>query len=358
MQTADYLIVGQGLTGTLLAFKLLEKGCKVHVIDPGYEFNSSKVAAGIINPVTGRRVVKSWMFETLFPYAEKTYKQLEEKLGGQYFQKKKIYRILFSPGDENKWLSKTALPEFDNYIEEPDQSPEFMKLVEGAFSAGEIRNGAQVDLDGLTNDFRNFLESKKCLIKANFEHQKLELSEDSASYQNQTYKKIIFCEGHRARFNPWFSYLPFEVAKGEILLIKSYELAQINFEDYLLKHKLFIVPLKGGVFWIGSTYDWEPENDNPSEGKRKELEATLTAILKCEYEIVEHRAGIRPAIKDRRPILGIHPHHPQLAIFNGMGAKGASIAPFWANEMAEHLVNNKEISLEVAISRYAKYLKG
>ncbi|HBA65740.1 MAG TPA: FAD-dependent oxidoreductase, partial [Methylococcaceae bacterium] len=54
----DFLIVGQGLAGSLLAFELIQRNAQVMVVDDGRE-NASEVAAGLINPVTGIRLVKS-----------------------------------------------------------------------------------------------------------------------------------------------------------------------------------------------------------------------------------------------------------------------------------------------------------
>ncbi len=352
MNTADYLIVGQGLAGTLLAFNLLKKGKQIHVIDGVNKNTASNVAAGIINPVTGRRVVKSWMYEKLYPAAKQTYTELQDLLGGEYFHSKKIYRILFSAGEENKWLSKTALAEFAQYVVDPPLVPAFMDQVNAGFSAGEIHNAAQVDLPSLTKDFRHYLKTKNLFTEAFLDYEKLEFQDGKVKYGNCIYNKVIFCEGHATRFNPWFSYLPFEVAKGEVLLIQSKELKALADSGQLLKHKLFIVPLQGDLFWVGSTYDWDPKDELPSQEKRTQLEEGLAKILNCDYQIVDQKAAIRPAIKDRRPVFGLHPEKSELAVFNGFGTKGASIGPYWAIEFLEYLESGGDLPEEVNISRY------
>lgn len=62
-----FLIVGQGIAGSVLAWTLLQRGAKVQLADPKLRSSSSRVAAGIINPVTGKRFVKSWNFDLFYP---------------------------------------------------------------------------------------------------------------------------------------------------------------------------------------------------------------------------------------------------------------------------------------------------
>jgi glycine/D-amino acid oxidase-like deaminating enzyme len=48
------------------------------------------------------------------------------------------------------------------------------------------------------------------------------------------------------------------------------------------------------------------------------------------------------------------PKHPQVGVFNGLGTKGVSLAPYFAHQFAELLVNGSEIEEEVQIGRYFK----
>lgn len=53
--------------------------------------------------------------------------------------------------------------------------------------------------------------------------------------------------------------------------------------------------------------------------------------MKIPYNVVEHKAGVRPSVSDRRPVLGPCKDYEQLVVFNGLGTKGVSLAPFFQN---------------------------
>ena len=172
-------------------------------------------------------------------------------------------------------------------------------------------------------------------------------------YKGWTAKKIIFCEGAKGAKNPFFEYLPFRLSKGEILIV---DIPNGNFEK-LLKHHIFLVPLGENRYWVGSFYDRDFKDDLPTEKGEKSLLENLKATLDTPFEVIEHRAALRPTTTDRRPFLGLHPELPTLAIFNGLGAKGASLGPFFAKQMANFLVHDKEIEWEVSVEkRTRKYL--
>ena len=185
------------------------------------------------------------------------------------------------------------------------------------------------------------------ILAEHFDYEQLTLQENHIQYKSHTAKQVIFCEGHQARFNPWFQYLPFEVAKGEMLIIK---IPDSNFQK-TLKHKIFLVPLGDDLYWLGSTYDWDNLDELPTAVKKENLIERLQKSIDVEFEVIDHLAAIRPTVKDRRPFLGRHPQYQQLCIFNGMGTKGASLTPYWANEMTSFLLDQKSLSDEVNIQR-------
>ena len=112
------------------------------------------------------------------------------------------------------------------------------------------------------------------------------------------------------------------------------------------------MPLQDDTYWIGSTYGWDFADDLPTDEAYHFLKERLEDVLKTDFEIIEHRAAIRPTVKDRRPFLGIHPEFKQLALFNGLGTKGASLGPFFANHMAMHLVKGETVDPMVDIGRF------
>ncbi len=332
----------------MLAHALLDKGKTIQIFDNNHKGSSSAIAAGIINPVTGRRVVKSWLIDELIPFAKKTYQDLEVKLNEQIFYERNVVRVLFSVKDENHWLEKTGDETVAKYVKENDDLGSFKGKITEGVGLGELESSAQVDMPLILEKSKSYFLNKKIINTEVFDYESVRFENDLVFYQNYKAKKIIFCEGQQGQKNPWFGKLPFEVAKGEVLLVK---IPNANF-DKILKHKLFIVPLKDDIYWIGSTYDWDNKDDLPTEEKKALLIKKLDEILTIPYEVIDHRAAIRPTIYDRRPLVGFHPVNTLLGIVNGMGTKGASLAPYFVDEFVKLLLENKSVNQEADISRF------
>lgn len=336
------------MAGTLLAHSLLHKGKTIQVFDDAHQGSSSIVAAGIINPVTGRRVVKSWLVDDLIPFAKKTYQALEQQLDEKFFYERNVVRILFSINDENIWLEKTADQQVDQYVLEGEDLGTFKDKINEGVSIGEVQHSAQVDMPFLLEKSKEFFIKKEMYASELFDYQQVKFNDEFVFYKKYQAKKIIFCEGQRGRNNPWFGSLPFEVAKGEVILVK---IPDANF-DKILKHKLFVVPLQNDLYWIGSTYDWDSPNDLPTEEAKQLLIYKLKKVLTIPFEVMDHQAAIRPTTFDRRPFVGLHAENKKIGIVNGMGTKGASLAPFFVNQFVNHLLQNDPIHSEADIARF------
>jgi glycine oxidase len=349
----DYLIVGQGLAGTLLAHFLKAENQSVHLIDSNYERAASKVAAGITNPITGRFFVKSWRVEELIPFADAFYKKLEAEIGVKFHHKKNFLRALEDAGAENDWLAKTANEGYERYLADEADASEFEGKIQPVYGFGEVRDAAKTDIKLLVETCRDIFEKEGILCSEKFDYQQIDFENDAVLYKEFKAKKIIFCEGAKGAENPFFDYLPFRLSKGEVLIV---EIPNSNFEK-MLKHHIFLVPMGENRYWVGSFYERDYQDDLPTEDGRKSLLENLKATLDVPFEVIEHLSAIRPTITDRRPFLGLHPEIPTLAIFNGLGAKGASLGPFFAKQMTDFLVHNKEVEWEVSVEkRTRKYL--
>ncbi len=343
----DYIIVGQGLAGSLLGYFLLQHKKKILFIDNQHHSSSSKIAAGIFNPITGRRFVKSWKVDELFPFAKKVYQEIEKEFQIKIYYPQNIIRELFNHTEEMNWIMRSDLPEYKNYVEENVQYNHYEGKIKKAFSSFELKNTGRVDIAFLIETFKKSWLKKNMIFNEIFEYDKIQFNEEDIHYKDIICQKIIFCEGHQGRNNPYFSYLDFQVTKGEILLVK---IPNTQYKK-ILKHKVYIVPYLNDLYWVGATNDWNDLEDIPTSEKKLFLEKKLNEILNVPYTIVQHQAGLRPTVKDRRPFLGLHPKYNKLGIFNGLGTKGASLAPFWANEMALFLSQQKKLDSLVNITR-------
>ena len=318
------------------------------VIDRPLPGATSGIAAGVVNPVTGRRMAKSWRYEELFPFAKKTYRILEEMLGTALWSEQHILRALPSVFEENEWSRRGLWPEHAPYFVDEADLGNYREKVKPVRAWGELRGAAKADLPSLVTAFRKFLQTENLLTEEKFDFAKIEFFEDGVNYGGIMARKIIFCEGAKGAVNPFFSYLPFVPTKGELLLVR---IPGTTFEK-LLKNHIFIVPLEGDLCWVGSTSRFEFDGPDPTEKKRTYLKKELERVLAVPFQVLDHQAGIRPTVYDKRPLLGLHPTHFQIGIFNGLGTKGELLGPFFAAQMAGFLLGKNALEAEVDIGRF------
>ena len=346
----DFLIIGQGLAGTALSMNLIDAGASIHIIDNKRKSNSSRIAAGLFNPLVFRRITFGWRGMELLNAAQDFYTSAEEKLEERFFQSEYLYRVHGTEDERDNWLRLLNEPDFNQLLglpEEPSERPWLHQPFGGAKVKGAGYLDTEIFLDGMRSRFKNNGQ----LSEIDFNSEKLELKVDSVSYEGIKAKTIIFCEGYLGNDNPWFGNLPFNPAKGELLVIKAPELP-----DEIFNGGVYGVPLGNGFFKVGSTYSWEFEDASPTVEGRAELKQRLEEVLAAPYEIVSHEAGIRPTVRDRRPLVGFHPLYPRLAIFNGLGTKGVLLAPLISKEFAESLVSGSDFNADYSIERFRKHL--
>jgi glycine oxidase len=342
---ADYLIVGQGIAGSMLAWFLLKENKSVLVIDKYNSSSSSNVAAGIIHPITGRRIVKTWMADELIPFARKAYWELEAFFRQKFFHDLPILELLSTTKEVNDWNSRAESAELKRYISSENKDGQYNEVLKPFLKKIQINHSGWVDMQGLVIALRNFFSEKKILIEEVFEHAKLKLNNGRVQYKNIEADKIIFCEGYAAMHNPLWKHLPYLPAKGEILTIKS---PFLKLENILVK-SIFILPLGNDLYKVGSTYEWNELNEIPTAKAKQKILFQLDQIINVSYKVVDHKAGIRPSVKDRRPFLGFHHEHKQIGIFNGLGTKGALLAPFFAHHFSKHLLLETPLMQEVNV---------
>ena len=347
----DVLIIGQGICGTMLSWFLFKEGKTFLVIDDAAEDSPSRVAAGVINPVTGRRYATSWMAEELHQFAWLTYNEI-----GNYFETSLIAEksiIDFFPTAQMRNTFVDRISENDTYLHAyPDQNL-FNAYFNYDFGCGEVRPAYTVHLQWLLSAWRKKLAEMDAILPEKFSIEELAVSEDGVKYGPVTAQKIIFCDGLAATGNPWFSLLPFSPNKGEALFIDCPEMNN----EHSFKRGMLLVPLREeGKFWLGSNYQWEFDNTAPSEKFYKAAIELLQHWLKKPFTVLAHKASVRPATLERRPFVGFHPSFTAVGILNGMGTKGASLAPFFAHQLVQHIVHGLPIAPQADIHRFNRIL--
>ena len=345
----DFLIVGQGIAGVILAWNLLEKGYKIKIVHDFDEDTSSHLAAGIINPVTGRRYVKSWKFDMLKDALENRYHGIEQKLGIQCLHPVQIARLFSSVKEENDFSARLADPAYKPYLSLPASDFKFPESLHCPFAGGMTNNAYRLDMSVLINALLAYFSSKHLIINESFSFDEFKVDFGGCYYKSWTSTNVVFAEGLKVLENPYFNYLPIEPSKGQVLLVKIPALGR----ETLYKDKIFIAPFREDLYWVGSWYENHPIDNKPTDEGFVRLKIELDRMWKGEYEIISHIAGIRPTVKDRRPLLGQHPIYPNLLLFNGMGTKGASLVPLMADHFVDVYEQNVAFMNDVDISRYS-----
>ncbi len=351
----NYIIVGQGLAGTMLAQTFIKQGKTVLVIDEPGLSKASKIAAGLYNPVVFKRLVKSWMADELIAFMDDFYFGSEKLLGTNFYFKKQIVRLFAEEQEKTLWLKKTN-EDVGKYLSKTIEDDFLSDLIYNPLGSAEVIDAGNLDTRLFLDAFRNYFREQNNLLEEKFDYDQLIISKNSVTYKNYTADKIIFCEGYKTTENPYFSWLPFKLTKGEIITIKLLGDTEVGF-DKVINKGVFILPVGDNTYKVGATYEWTNLTDLPTEKGKTELIDKLQKVLKVPFKIIDHQAGIRPTVIDRRPIIGLHPKHSAMAVFNGMGTKGVMLAPYFAKHFFDFLEKNIPLDKEVNIVRFGATFK-
>lgn len=347
MNEAEYLIVGQGLAGTMLAFEMLERGLSFHVLASPEKNRASMVAAGMVNPLVYKRLTKSWMVDDLLPQMTKRYRELESLLACEFYFEKNILKPL-SCQELLLWKKKKAEPDYQNYISSVTEHLDIQGVKEAA-AFGVVRGSGYLNLPAFLQRAEKFLRERKLLSDGFFTNHNIKNRKEYFEVGDFRGSKIIFCEGYHLYKNPLFEFVKMNPAKGEVLLIHAPSLS----EDYILNKQVFVLPVGNQLFKVGSTYEWEDLTELPTQAGKKSITERLENLICADYEIKDHWAGIRPTIADRRPVLGVHRDYSHIFIFNGLGTKGVMLAPKMASLFCDYLtLENFKLPSEIDIFRF------
>ncbi|MDD5578330.1 MAG: FAD-binding oxidoreductase [Methylobacter sp.] len=344
----DFLIIGQGLAGSLLARELMQRNCKVMVIDGGRE-NASRIAAGLINPVTGMRFVKSTDVDILLPAAKGFYSRLSGYFQQPFYLEKPMLRIFCSEKEAINCLNRLDDPDYQSYLGEFVQSTSVGNNLVTPFGFLEQYQTGYLLIRPLLSCLKNFFISQNSYKLADINYRDIQLK-PSLRWQDLSPGQIIFCEGYHAINNPWFSWLPFQPVKGEILTLEH----QAELPDKILNYGNWLIPLNNHQIRIGATFDRENLDTRPTDlGKDQLLNALEQILPNLKHTTqINHQANIRPSTQDRHPFIGHHPRYRQLAIFNGFGAKGSLQIPWHSQRLADALLNGVPLPNSCDIQRH------
>lgn len=342
----DYIIVGCGLAGISFCEKLKANN-KSFVVFEDSSQQSSIVAGGLYNPVTLKRFTPVWKSEEQLKTALPVYNQLEKDFGVVLDYKVPVRRRFTSLEEQNNWFEasdKVGLKPFINTTLIDNANPN----VDAQFKLGEVLSTGRLDTKLLVQNYKSDLLSKGCLISQSFNHNSLVCKDNQVVYNDIEAKHIVFAEGFGIKQNPFFNALPLGGTKGQLLTIHAPELKL----DYVLKSSVFVIPLGNDTYRVGSTYEQKDKTNTITTEAKDMLLNKLKTFVKCDFKVLTQVAGVRPTVKDRKPLVGRHKDFKNMYLFNGLGSRGVMIAPYVANQLYNFIESNVAIDAEIDCSRF------
>jgi len=343
----DYLIIGSGIAGIAFAETCIQNGKSILVLDDNSQ-NSSKVAGGLYNPVILKRFSKLENAQEQLILLNSFYASIEKRIDVKINFPLPILRKFFSIEEQNNWFIASDKIGLSPFLSTNILFKQYVGI-DAPYGYGEVLQTGYLDTALLLHKFRDYLKGNNLFREEAFDYDALEINTDFVQYKDVIARHIIFAEGFGMHSNPFFKHLPLDGTKGELFIIKA---PGLNL-DVIVNTSVFILPLGNDLFKVGATYNWADKTDLPTEEGRQELISRIKEILNCDFEIIEHFAGVRPTVKDRRPLIGTHPDHQNIHILNGLGTRGVMLGPSMANVLYENIENGRPLEKSYDIKRFA-----
>lgn len=326
---ADILIVGQGLAGTMLAWEFERAGIAFQIVDAGHAEAATRVAAGIVNPITGQRIVKSWKVDALLPVARESFCAFEKELRVPLWREMKVRRLYVNDAERRIFQVKQARGDLAGYVRAGDE--------EGFW----IEGAARVDLGTMLVAART-----RWLSAGVMREQRV----DFATVREE-HDLVIDCTGSGR--GP-FGFVAWQYSKGECLTVAMEALAP----DIIINRGHWVLPCPNGRAKVGATHGPGRCDAALTPEARSELEASLATMCSQRFVVTDHQAGVRTYLSDKRPVVGRHPADSRVGIVNGLGGKGTLFAPALARQWVNHLRDGVPFDQDVDVARLWRQSRG
>ncbi|SEM67494.1 Glycine/D-amino acid oxidase [Chryseobacterium taichungense] len=344
MKNVDYIIVGDGYAALFFAHQLI-KNNKSFVLFSEQKKSASQISAGIINPVVLKKFTTFWKAQEQIDFLKRTLNEIESYTGQNYLINAPIHRIFHDEKEKELWLKKSENDELKFFL---DKNFDHLKVVKNDFYTGKVNQSARLDVNGFFVGLFGFLENQGCIIKEKFKYS--DLNSSLNTYKDFSYKNILFCEGMGVRQNPFFLDIPVNANKGHHIKVN---LSQPIPQNITIKKKHFLFPLNEKIYFYGGTYDRDHLHHGIDDSAVEQLKKGLSEFYPYDFSIIEANFGLRPTVKDRRPIIGKHSKFQNMYVFNGLGARGILNGCYFSKSLFDHIEKNIPLPEEVSLERFA-----
>lgn len=342
------LIVGQGLAGTAVAWSLWKREIPFLIVDPELEVTSSKLAAGLITPITGIRVKKSWKLEELQPFAEAFYQELEIRLKQNFYRSCSMLRFFKNELERERWQKRSDEEEYASWIGKADlQTSEYPAWIDAPLGGFEQNGAAWLDTHTYLEASRDFFKDQASYSKGEVEEQDLVVSEQNVSWGGEMFRHVVLARGWQQKDSRFFPWLDFNSARGVIADLELLEIPRAEVKSQVIHHHAWIQTRSDRVWRCGSTYEFD--FNKPLESSLAEIEGKLAQFVKGPYRLTRAAAAVRPIIRHRSLVVGTHPVYPRVSLLNGLGSKGTLRAPWFAEMLCREILEGIPVDREVEI---------
>ena len=339
----DYIIIGLGLAGASVALRLHQQGKRILVMDSSAHNTSSRIAAGIFNPVTGRKMTKTWLADRLFPALHTFYREAEELTNCSFLHSLPIYRPFLSVEEQNEWMGKSSDPTFATFIRDVLKGPS-MHGVNDRMGGLLLDQCGFLDTNAYVEGVRRLMMREQTYEEALIDELGVIHGEDAVRCGKYETGIVIFCTG--VRTTSWFRWLPVRPLKGETLQVET-----ALPPHWIVNRGAYMVP-QGNGWRAGATYNQADHHPGITEESLAELKSAVEELIHLPFTVTGQQWGFRPTTPDRRPLLGRHPEYHRMWTFNGLGTKGVSLAPYFSGELISAIENGIPLNKDVDIERY------
>ena len=340
--THDVIIIGQGLAGTVLSNTLQQRGKRVVVFDVPLAGRASEVAAGLVNPVALRRTVLTWRASEMLAIAGAFYRDLGLQYDQVFWHPMPLVAVFPTAQEAGIWQLRTKDADTARFVRMDTTAHQVLDALPQPYGRGIIDRCAWVDVRAMLGAHRAVLRAEGALREVRIDQAGITHYADGVGVLDCTAPLLVHCGG------PFSSAPGLVPVKGEGLTVRIPGLQL----DRIVHRGVFLLPMGNEVYRVGSTFAWDDVWSGPSEEARRYLLDRLHRLVEREVEVMDHWCGVRPASKDRRPVLGhIGPHE---MVFNGLGSRGVVLAPWCAQHLCDHLYDGKQLDEEVKVERFSR----